>query len=301
VVFCFDGDAAGRKAAWRALENTLPVLTDGKNARFLFLPDGMDPDDFVRARGKSGFEQALAGAVPLSEYLVAELSAQHPPTSAEGRAALVNAARPLVSQITAPVLATLIRKRIAGLADLAEADVRGFLPQAEAPAAEPAFRERRPAPSRPAVRRAPSLARELIAALLLKPDLAAVLDLPRPGDGSAEGNALQALVDVCAGPDAPATTPAVMQWFADSDHEPVLAAALAGAEDLGLTVEDAEARFREGASRMWLYARRAGRDAGEAGTAVAAPSVEESERLRQLEWVRHSLPGGAASGPGREG
>ena len=304
VVFCFDGDAAGRKAAWRALENTLPVLTDGKNARFLFLPDGMDPDDFVRARGRAGFEQALEGAVPLSEYLVAELSAQHPPTSAEGRAALVNAARPLVGQISAPVLATLIRKRIAGLADLPEADVRGFLPQAEAPAfpeESVAPRERRHAPARPAVRRAPSLARELIAALLLKPDLAAVVELPRPGDGTAEGNALLALIDACAAPGAPATTQAVMQWFADSPHEPLLAAALAAGEDLGLTAEHAEARFREGASRMWLYARRAGRDAGDAGTGGAAPSDEESERLRQLEWVRHSLPGGTASGPVREG
>ena len=71
VVFCFDGDAAGRKAAWRALENALPVLADGKNAQFLFLPDGEDPDDFVRKRGKAAFEQALTGAVPLSEFLLA--------------------------------------------------------------------------------------------------------------------------------------------------------------------------------------------------------------------------------------
>src|SRR4029453_15638349 len=74
VVFCFDGDAAGRKAAWRALENPLPVLPDGKNPRFLFLPDGEDPDDFVRARGKTAFEQAVGSAMPLSEYLVATLS-----------------------------------------------------------------------------------------------------------------------------------------------------------------------------------------------------------------------------------
>ena len=83
VVFCFDGDSAGRKAAWRALENTLPVLTDGKEARFLFLPDGEDPDDFVRGHGKAAFERAIDGATPLSEYLLAELAAQHPP--AHGR------------------------------------------------------------------------------------------------------------------------------------------------------------------------------------------------------------------------
>src|SRR4029450_9634420 len=95
VVFCFDGDNAGRKAAWRALENPLPVLADGKNALFLFLPDGEDPDDFVRQRGKAAFERAIASAVPLSEFLLADLAVPHPPTSSEGRAALVAAARPM--------------------------------------------------------------------------------------------------------------------------------------------------------------------------------------------------------------
>ncbi len=76
VVFCFDGDNAGRKAAWRALENALPALADGKNARFLFLPEGEDPDNFVRKRGKAAFEAALGGAVPLSEFLLRELAAR---------------------------------------------------------------------------------------------------------------------------------------------------------------------------------------------------------------------------------
>ncbi len=73
VIFCFDGDAAGRKAAWRALENALPVLADGKNAGFLFLPDGEDPDDFVRRRGKAAFEALIDRAMPASEFLLAEL------------------------------------------------------------------------------------------------------------------------------------------------------------------------------------------------------------------------------------
>src|SRR6185436_11624802 len=70
VIFCFDGDAAGRKAAWRALENTLPVLADGKNAAFMFLPDGEDPDDFVRRRGKVAFEELANQATPASEFLL---------------------------------------------------------------------------------------------------------------------------------------------------------------------------------------------------------------------------------------
>ncbi len=145
VVFCFDGDNAGRKAAWRALENTLPVLADGKNARFLFLPDGEDPDDFVRRRGKAAFEQALAQAVPLSEFLLRELVAHHPPTDAEGRAALVTAARPHLAAIEAPLLRALITRRLAELSGLPEPELRALLPAARPPAA-PADAPGRPPP-----------------------------------------------------------------------------------------------------------------------------------------------------------
>src|SRR4029450_2601382 len=90
VVFCFDGDAAGRKAAWRALEVALPVLADGKVVSFLFLPPEDDPDTFVRREGKEAFERALAGAKPLSQYLFAELASRVDMGSDEGRARFVN-------------------------------------------------------------------------------------------------------------------------------------------------------------------------------------------------------------------
>src|SRR5689334_22617279 len=100
VVFCFDGDNAGRKAAWRALENALPVLVDGKEATFVFLPESEDPDDFVRRRGKAAFEALLDAGKPLSEFLLEELAHQHPPGSAEGQAALVATAKPLLGEIS---------------------------------------------------------------------------------------------------------------------------------------------------------------------------------------------------------
>ena len=159
VVYCFDGDAAGRKAAWRALENTLPELTDGKNAQFLFLPDGEDPDDFVRRRGKAAFEAAAAQAKPLSEFLLAELVARHPPASAEGRAALVAAARPYLAQISAPVLAAILRRRVGELAGLPEVEIAGLIEFAPAPTQRPRDPEGaprtppvRPAGARPAIR-----------------------------------------------------------------------------------------------------------------------------------------------------
>lgn len=113
IVFCFDGDAAGRRAAWRALENSLTQLVDGKQLRFLFLPDGEDPDTYVRANGKAAFESLLNSAIPLSKFLLDELSAQVNLDTREGQAKLVQQAKPLVLQIAAPLLSLLIRKELA--------------------------------------------------------------------------------------------------------------------------------------------------------------------------------------------
>ena len=262
VVFCFDGDAAGRKAAWRALENTLPVLADGKNPRFLFLPEGEDPDDYVRRRGRAAFEDALAHAMPLSDFLVTELSARHPPTSDEGRAALVAAARPLVSQIGAPVLAALITRRVAEIAGLPEAQIAPIVqapmrPRASDTAQErgrdddarrdPAFRPRGGA--RLPVRRAPSLARQLLQAVLLQPSIVRDVDIPVTGENTPDAAALAAVVEHCVHADGGITTPGVVQAFADSEHEQAIASALASAEDSGLTAEQAQTHLREGVAR----------------------------------------------------
>ncbi len=296
VVFCFDGDSAGRKAAWRALENTLPALADGKNAQFLFLPDGEDPDDFVRIRGKEAFEQALSATVPLSEFLLRELSAQHPPHSVEGRAALVAACRPYLAQIEAPVLAALLRRRLAELSGLPEAELKALLGSA-APGSAAAGLRQRPGP-RPAVRRGPSLARELIQLVLLQPELARGLPLPRPDDGTPEGEALAALVDFCAVSRGSLTTAGVVQHFADTRHDAVLAVALASAHDNALAPEQAEAALRDGVQRWWHQARRDGRaQPGTAGT--LGLTAEEAERNRQLEIVRRAGEGGSNPGTGR--
>jgi DNA primase len=289
VVFCFDGDSAGRKAARRALENALPVLADGKNAQFLLLPEGEDPDDFVRRRGKAAFEQALGSAIPLSEFLLRELAAEHPPTSAEGRAALVAAARPLVAQIEAPVFAALIRRRLAELAGLPEGELKTLLgPPQRAQSAISDAGGMRPQSGRRATRRGPSLARELIQGVLLQPELARSVPLPRPDDGTAEGAALAALVDHCAAHEGALTTAGVMQGFAGTPHDAVLSAALAAAEDHALTAEQAEAQLRDGAKRWWLKAQREGADVPDVDLEL---SPEEAERRRQLDLVRRSARG----------
>jgi len=113
VTFAFDGDRAGRAAAWRALQHALPEAREGREIRFLFLPEGHDPDTMVAKEGREAFEQRLNAALPLSEYLVRELSEQADLSHADGRARFAAAARPLVAKIPAGVYRELMLNRIA--------------------------------------------------------------------------------------------------------------------------------------------------------------------------------------------
>ena len=108
VVFCFDGDRAGRQAAWRALENALPLMRDGRQAGFLFLPEGEDPDSLVRKEDRAAFEQRLSQAVPLSNYFFERLKVQVDMDSLDGRARFVELARPLVDRMPDSVFRDLI-------------------------------------------------------------------------------------------------------------------------------------------------------------------------------------------------
>jgi DNA primase len=113
VVFAFDGDAAGRKAAWRALENSLPQARDGKLLSFLFLPDGEDPDSFVRAQGADAFKKLCDQAMPLSDFLFNELTAQTDLASQEGKVRLATLAQPYIAKLTqAPLLTRALRQRL---------------------------------------------------------------------------------------------------------------------------------------------------------------------------------------------
>ena len=119
VVFCFDGDRAGRAAAWRALENALPEAQDGRTIRFLFLPEGDDPDTLVRKEGRETFEERISHeAVPLSDYLIGELAKQTDMKTEEGRARLANLAAPHFNRLPAGAFRELLRKRLVQLTEL---------------------------------------------------------------------------------------------------------------------------------------------------------------------------------------
>jgi len=113
IVYCFDGDAAGRRAAWRALEMSLSQLADGKEVRFLFLPDGEDPDTYVRKNGRSAFEGLLGRSVPLSRFLIDELTGRVDLATAEGRARCVHDAKPLLRQMPAGVIRLQVVRELA--------------------------------------------------------------------------------------------------------------------------------------------------------------------------------------------
>ncbi|PKO24390.1 MAG: DNA primase, partial [Betaproteobacteria bacterium HGW-Betaproteobacteria-8] len=145
VVFCFDGDAAGLSAAWRAAMNALPALTDGLQLRFLFLPKNHDPDSYVREFGKEAFEEAMTTALPLSQYIIQHLSAENPLQSQEDKVRFLNEAEPILKQIQAPRLALLLRKRIAELTGVTLDEMRSMikLPALNRPPRQAAARQSR--------------------------------------------------------------------------------------------------------------------------------------------------------------
>ncbi len=169
LIFCFDGDRAGREAAWRALENTLPVLQDGRQASFLFLPDGEDPDSLVRKEGREGLETRLAGAMPCSNFFYESLLKQADVTSMDGRARLVELARPLLSQLPPGAFRQMMIARLAEIARMQAVDLTRLIEQrAPKTAIRPLLTKATP-PQSP-VRMPP--VRLAIALLLQRPSLA---------------------------------------------------------------------------------------------------------------------------------
>jgi DNA primase len=221
VVFCFDGDAAGRKAAWRALEVSLPVLADGKVVSFLFLPPEDDPDTYVRREGRDAFLAAAAQAKPLSQFLFSEVASAVDMASEEGRARFVAEAKPLVAQVQAPALSAMLRHRLAELARLDAAEVEALRPARTPPPRSSA----RAAPPR-TVRGAPAAPElRLVARLLMRPDLSAqvpeeVLDGARP-----EAATLRAVAGFCRS-SPHLTLGQVSAYFQGSEHEAAIEQAL---------------------------------------------------------------------------
>ena len=210
LVFCFDGDRAGRKGAWRALERALPVIRDGQTLRFLFLPEKDDPDSFVRREGKEAFLESVAQARTLSTYLIETLKEKHNPATLEGRANINLEADALLKTLSAPQLHRQLENTLADLTHTRPA-----------PAGRVSQRHSRPAPQQRTVQMTPM--RVAIATLIQYPEMADRLkedDLVRvralPGGELLASLAEQILTD--ANP-----TPArLLERYRETEHERAL-------------------------------------------------------------------------------
>ena len=163
VFFCFDGDRAGRAAAWKAVESVLPRMKDGRQAFFLFLPDGEDPDTLVRSEGRDGFETRLRNATPLSQFLFDSLSADVNLGTLEGKGRLAERAKPLLAQIPDGAFGDLMKQR---LTELTGVGARSSSPETHVPV------QRANARMNAQQANKPSLVRTAITLLLQQPSVA---------------------------------------------------------------------------------------------------------------------------------
>ena len=182
VVFCFDGDRAGKKAAWRALENALPQIREGRQIRFVFLPDGHDPDSYVNELGSEAFEKAVDDGVALSDFLIKELSGQVDMATVDGKARLAELARPLVNKIPPGVYRELLLDSLAAEVGLSAAKLSKMLrqPESTGPASPGSAQVGAMATARSAPKSGqPSVVRRAITLLLNHPQAGDKLDVEK--------------------------------------------------------------------------------------------------------------------------
>jgi DNA primase len=212
VYFCFDGDRAGRAAAWKALESVLPRMKDGRQAFFLFLADGEDPDSLVQREGAAGFDRELAAALPLSEFFFRELGRDVSLDSLDGRARLAEHCKPLLAQIPDGAFRDLMQQRLDELTGLGR--------QAASPRRPP-----RPAATSQRASGAPrrSLVRTAIALLLQQPRLAEAVPPPYPFASLQQPGValLIELLELCAARPG-ISTGLVLEHFAERDEAAAL-------------------------------------------------------------------------------
>ncbi len=288
VVFCFDGDAAGRRAAWHALEVSLEALSDRKAVRFLFLPAEHDPDSYVRAHGREAFERELKASQPLSAFLLATLTARVDLSSLEGRSRLIADAKPLLKRIAAPALRVQLVKALAEAAAMAPVEAARLLEVRDGTITNWG----RPAPQR-ADRTALAIdarvERELTACLLAAPELAKDLDFSCLDTSRPEASTVGELATFLQSRPEVGNVAGVLEAFRDSAHERNLAAAERVLLELQLDRDAATAVFRDAQLNLLNRLRKARHSAlAERVRAGLATDAERAEYV-QLSGARTAL------------
>ena len=214
IVFCFDGDRAGRDAAGRALEIALPLLESGRQVSFLFLPDGEDPDSVVRDQGADTFRSLIESATPLPDLLFDTLLNQTDLTRMDGKARLATLAQPMISRVPEGPLRELMQQRLSDLTGVAPSGLGGLpATPATVPHQRTSARSKRLSPLATA-----------ISVLVQRPQLAAGLDLPTTvGDGQVDpGVQLLTKVHGLARENPQLTTASLIERFRGDEQQPTL-------------------------------------------------------------------------------
>ena len=275
VVFCFDGDAAGRKAAWHALEVSLSCVSDQKTIRFMFLPPEHDPDSFVREKGKEAFEKELETALPLSEFFLEELIGRVDINTYEGRSRLVHEAKPLLKQISAaPGLQLQMIQVIAARGDM-KADQTAQLTQE---LTEIRLAAQAAGPDRGRQLTEHKLERTLLQCLLAKPALAPGLPLELLDSTSVDGRVLLAVTEFCRqNPDASASV--LIERFNGTEFADLLASSQAELLNNKLEAEHMEVEFQDAVGQWHQKHRKRRLDVL---TSKLNPTPEEQAEMRDL-------------------
>jgi DNA primase len=282
IVFSFDGDNAGRKAAWRALEVALPLVRDDKPMRFLFLPEGDDPDSYVRQHGKPAFEQRVREALPLSGFLLGELRASADLATAEGRSRLLVAAKPHLQKVTAPALKLQLLKEIAAAAQVTQDEAARLLELFE-----PKTIYSRPAPAKVAGTTVTRQEQHLLRYVLSKPGLVRQVDFSLLDAELAETRALTAIADWVEDQGETAGPSLLIEHFGGSELAPLVFEVQAKTLEQELTEEMVEREFQQ--CLLSLRIQREMRQIEELRK-VASPArevvVELERRTRELAQLK---------------
>ena len=272
IIFCFDGDRAGRAAAWRALETALPELGGGRQISFLFLPDGDDPDSLVRREGGDTFRDLAAEATSLPDFLFEKLAGETDMDRIDGRARLVELAKPLLARLPEGPLRELMHQRLREETGVQSTET----PRASKGRQPPA---RRPTPSQ---RLSPIAT--AISLLLQQPSLATRFALPEHLDDSTDEPGLQLLITLhrMAGGESQLTTGALLERFRDSEDASTLEK-LAGKDHL-LGEEDFPPFFSE--TLLTIQEQALGKSIDKLVSRAGHEELDETSKARLAELYR---------------
>ena len=272
IIFCFDGDRAGRAAAWRALETALPELGGGRQISFLFLPDGDDPDSLVRREGGDTFRDLAAEATSLPDFLFEKLAGETDMDRIDGRARLVELAKPLLARLPEGPLRELMHQRLRE-----ETGVQST----ETPRTS---KGRQPPPRRPTPSQRLSPIATAISLLLQQPGLATRFALPEHLDDSTDEPGLQLLITLhrMAGGESQLTTGALLERFRDSQDASTLEK-LAGKDHL-LGEEDFPPFFSE--TLLTIQEQALGKSIDKLVSRAGHEELDETSKARLAELYR---------------